>query len=72
VRQLATACEGFSGAEVEQAVVSAVYAAHAAGAPATAQHILQEIRATRPLSVTMAEKISELRFWAAERTVPAD
>lgn len=72
VQQLATACEGFSGAEIEQAVVSAVYAAHASGAPATAQHILQEMRATRPLSVTMAEKISELREWATERTVPAD
>jgi hypothetical protein len=72
VRQLATACDGFSGAEIEQAVVSAVYAAHASGAPASAQHILQEIRATRPLSVTMAEKISELRLWAIERTVPAD
>jgi SpoVK/Ycf46/Vps4 family AAA+-type ATPase len=72
VRQLAVACEGFSGAEIEQAVISAVYAAHAAGVPASAQHILQEIRATRPLSITMAEKISELRLWAAERTVPAD
>jgi SpoVK/Ycf46/Vps4 family AAA+-type ATPase len=72
VRQLATACEGFSGAEIEQAVVSAVYAAHASGIPATAPHVLQEIRATRPLSVTMAEKMSELREWAAERTVPAD
>jgi SpoVK/Ycf46/Vps4 family AAA+-type ATPase len=72
VRQLAVACEGFSGAEIEQAVVSSVYAAHAAGSPATAQHVLQEIRSTRALSVTMEEKISELRSWAAERTVPAD
>lgn len=71
-RELAVACEGFSGAEIEQAIVSAVYAAHAAGVPASARHILQEIRATRPLSVTMAEKISELRAWAAERTVPAN
>jgi SpoVK/Ycf46/Vps4 family AAA+-type ATPase len=72
VEQLASVCEGFSGAEIEQAVVSAVYAAHAASQNAGAQHILQEIRATRPLSVTMAEKIFELRSWAAERTVPAD
>ncbi|MET0534204.1 MAG: AAA family ATPase [Steroidobacter sp.] len=72
VKQLATAYEGFSGAEIEQAVVSAVYAAHATNEPVSAQHVLQEIRATRPLSVTMAEKIGELRLWAAERTVPAD
>jgi SpoVK/Ycf46/Vps4 family AAA+-type ATPase len=72
VKQLAAACEGFSGAEIEQAVVSAVYAAHASKESVGAQHVLQEIRATRPLSVTMAEKILELRAWAAERTVPAD
>lgn len=72
VQQLATACEGFSGAEIEQAVVSAVYAAHAANAKVGAQHILDEIRATRPLSVTMAERILELRAWAADRTVAAD
>jgi SpoVK/Ycf46/Vps4 family AAA+-type ATPase len=72
VKQLATACEGFSGAEIEQAVVSAVYAAHASKEPVGAQHVLQEIRATRPLSITMAEKILELRSWAADRTVSAD
>lgn len=72
VKQLATACEGFSGAEIEQAVVSAVYAAHATDEPVGAQHVLNEIRATRPLSITMAEKIFALRSWAAERTVPAD
>jgi SpoVK/Ycf46/Vps4 family AAA+-type ATPase len=72
VKQLATVCEGFSGAEIEQAVVSAVYAAHATNEPVGAQHVLNELRATRPLSVTMAEKILELRSWAAERTVPAD
>jgi SpoVK/Ycf46/Vps4 family AAA+-type ATPase len=71
-RQLAAACDGFSGAEIEQAVVSAVYAALASGGPATAQHILQEIRTTRPLSITMAERIAGLRAWAMERTVSAD
>lgn len=72
VKQLATVCEGFSGAEIEQAVVSAVYAAHATNEPVGAQHVLNEIRATRPLSVTMAEMILELRSWASERTIPAD
>jgi SpoVK/Ycf46/Vps4 family AAA+-type ATPase len=72
VKQLATACEGFSGAEIEQAVVSAVYAAHATNQPVGARHVLDEIRVTRPLSVTMAEKIAQLRSWASDRTVPAD
>jgi SpoVK/Ycf46/Vps4 family AAA+-type ATPase len=72
VTQLASACEGFSGAEIEQAIVSALYAANASGAAVGASHILNEIHATRPLSVVMEEKIGELREWAAERTVAAD
>ena len=69
---LAAAAEGFSGAEIEQAVVSALYAAHAKGQPLTTDHVVEEIRATRPLSVVMSERIAALRMWAAERTVPCD
>jgi SpoVK/Ycf46/Vps4 family AAA+-type ATPase len=72
VLQLASRCDGFSGAEIEQAVVSAVYAAHAAGRTVGAPDVLREIDGTRPLSVVMAEKVAELREWAAERTVPAN
>ncbi len=72
IAQLAQACEGFSGAEIEQAIVSAVYVAHATDEPVTAQHVLREIEATRPLSIVMAERIDALRSWAAERTVAAD
>ena len=70
--QLARVSEGFSGAELEQAVVSAVYAAHDDGAPVEAGHVAAEITATRPLSVLMAERLLELRHWAQDRTVPAD
>jgi SpoVK/Ycf46/Vps4 family AAA+-type ATPase len=69
---LSAAAEGFSGAELEQAVASAEYAAHAEGLPVTADHVLAEIRATRPLSVVMAEQVQALREWARDRTVPAD
>jgi hypothetical protein len=69
---LAHAANGFSGAELEQAVVSALYSAHAHNTPCAANHILAELRATKPLSVVMAEKIDELRAWADGRTVPAD
>jgi SpoVK/Ycf46/Vps4 family AAA+-type ATPase len=72
VRALAHAANGFSGGEIEQAVVSAIYVAHAAGAQPSARHILAEIRATRPLSVVMAERIAALREWADGRTVSAD
>ncbi len=69
---LAEAMHGFSGAEVEQALVSALYAAHAQNQALATKHILEEIGQTRPLSVVMREKISVLRDWAAGRTVPCD
>jgi len=72
VQALVARSEGFSGAEIEQAVVSALYAAHSASGKADARLIAGELAATRPLSVVMAERIAELRDWAAERTVPAD
>jgi SpoVK/Ycf46/Vps4 family AAA+-type ATPase len=72
MKVLAARCEGFSGAEIEQAVVSALYTAHAGNQKVDARTIAAEIEATRPLSVVMGEKIAELRAWAAERTVAAD
>lgn len=69
---LAAAAEGFTGAEIEQAVVAALYSAHAKGEALTTDHIKTELTNTRPLSVLMAEKIAYLRAWAAERTVSAD
>jgi len=69
---LMRASEGFSGAEIEQAVVSAIYAASSMGEPLATGHIADELSRTRPLSVVMREKIDGLRAWAAERTVPAD
>jgi SpoVK/Ycf46/Vps4 family AAA+-type ATPase len=69
---LARASDGFSGAEIEQAVVSALYAVHGNGGSMNSDHILEEISRTQPLSVVMAEKIATLRQWATGRTVPAD
>ena len=64
--------EGFSGAEIEQAIVSALYAAHAMNEPLVSEHILREIEQTKPLSTVMHERISALRAWADGRTVPCD
>jgi hypothetical protein len=64
--------EGFSGAELEQGVVAALYAAHALRKTPDAQHLVAEFRKTKPLSIVMAERIAALRAWAHERTVPAD
>ena len=72
IKQLAAASEGFSGAEIEQMIVSALYAAHAQKSELSTAHLLEEIARTRPLSVVMQEKIQGLRLWAAERTVAAD
>jgi SpoVK/Ycf46/Vps4 family AAA+-type ATPase len=71
IEQLRSASEGFSGAEIEQAVVSALYASHASDEPLDTRHFLREIEQTRPLSVLMAEKIEYLRDWASNRTVIA-
>ncbi len=71
VTALAAASEGFSGAELEQVVVSALYAAFAGSQPVDTALLLGEISATKPLSGTMRERIEELRAWASERTVPA-
>jgi SpoVK/Ycf46/Vps4 family AAA+-type ATPase len=70
--RLIQASEGFSGAEIEQAVVSALYGARATEERANGTHVLNELLATRPLSRVMAERIAALRAWAKERTVPAD
>ena len=69
---LVEAAQGFSGAEIEQAIVSALYTAHAEQKPLDTPLLLQEIHGTRPLSVIMAEQVTALRAWARERTVPAD
>lgn len=69
---LVLATEGFSGAEIEQAVVAATYAAHDGGRSPDAADVLAEARATRPLSAVMAEPVARLRAWASTRTVPAD
>ena len=69
---LAAAADGFSGAEIEQAVVSALYEAHAQKQPLDQALLLAEVGRTRPLSVVMSERIAALRDWAAERTVPAN
>ena len=70
--QLAMASDGFSGAEIEQAVIAALYASHARGETLSQAGLQQAIADTRPLSVVMAEKINALRQWAQTRTVPAN
>ncbi len=72
IEALADAMQGFSGAEIEQAVVSSLYAAHAMNQPLATAHIRHEIDQTKPLSTVMNERVGSLRAWAAGRTVTCD
>ena len=72
VEQVAAATVDFSGAELEQIVVSGLYAAFANQAPLGTDDLVREAGATRPLAHVMHEKVAALRAWAAERTVPAN
>jgi hypothetical protein len=69
VRGLALACDGFSGAEMEQAVISALYSASGAGEKTASNHVLEQLRLTRPLSVIKAEAVGFIRGWARERNI---
>ena len=70
--KLASAAEGFSGAEIEQAVISALHNAFSANEELADEHILAVLSETPPLSVTMAERVQALRDWAKGRCVLAE
>ncbi len=69
---LAAASEGYSGAEIEQAVVSALHAAFDADTELETAIILTALGESPPISVTMAEQVQALRLWSKNRCMPAD
>ncbi len=68
--ELSAATEGYSGAEIEQAVISALYRCLKSREPVTTATILAAAKATVPLSVTRREDIDELRESAKGRFTP--
>ncbi|MGA9293292.1 MAG: AAA family ATPase, partial [Ignavibacteriaceae bacterium] len=70
--KIAEACEGFSGSEIEQVIVSGFYSVIGGYKQLNTEILLNEIEKTRPLSVVMAENIEAMRDWARERTVQAN
>jgi SpoVK/Ycf46/Vps4 family AAA+-type ATPase len=72
LEKLAAATEGFSGAEIEQAIVAGLYTAFNQKQQLSTEILLGEVSATRPLSVTRAEEVASIREWARSRAVPAD
>ncbi|HEX6806329.1 MAG TPA: AAA family ATPase [Terriglobales bacterium] len=71
LERIATAARGFSGAEIDAAVQSALYAAYSGKQPLTTETLLHGLQQTVPLSTTRAEEIEAQRAWARERAVPA-
>ena len=70
LEQLSAASEGFSGAEIEQAVIAGLYRALYHKVPLTTELLIQELRETVPLSVSRAEAIARLRQEGLSRFVP--
>jgi len=64
---LGDASANFSGAEIEEAINSALYDAFHARTELKTEHILAELAQTVPLAKTMDEQISQLRAWAEGR-----
>ena len=63
--------EGYSGAEIEQSVIAALYDAFAERRPLEHSDLVRAIETMVPLSVTQAEQIRALREWADVRAVAA-
>ncbi len=72
LKSLSDKSDGFSGAEIEQAVVSGMYSALAESTLLNTEILLNELDKTQPLSVVMSEKIQQLRSWSEGRTVLAN
>jgi AAA+ superfamily predicted ATPase len=68
---LAGRSEGYSGAEIEQAVIVALYDAFAERRPLEHSDLVRAVETMVPLSVTQAERIRALREWADVRAVAA-
>jgi len=64
---IAQAADGFTGAEIEQAVVDGLYDAFARREPLTTADVIRNLTQTVPLSTMMAEHIDRLRGWAQKR-----
>jgi hypothetical protein len=67
--RIAAAAKGFSGAEIESAVQTALYAAFARKQELSNEDLLTALSSTVPLSITRAEEIADLRAWAKDRAV---
>jgi len=70
LRKIAAATDGFSGAEIEQVVISALYRALQKKQPLTTDALIESARNTIPLSVSRREDIEQIRELARSRFTP--
>lgn len=70
LRALAAASKGFSGAEIEQALISALHDSFFDNREVETADILRALQESVPMSATMREQIERLRSWAGGRTRP--
>lgn len=68
---LADASEGYSGAEIEQAVIAGLFDAFAERRPVNHADLRRAVSNMVPLSVTQSEQIAQIRAWADVRAVAA-
>ncbi len=59
--------ERFSGAELEQVVISALFKAFAVERDLREEDLIDAVRETVPLAITMDDRLKELREWARPR-----
>ena len=71
VKLMAEKAVDFSGAEIEQSIISALYRASSNKEPVTMDHIVEQIDSTKPLALLKDEEIALLKEWARDRTIPA-
>ena len=72
VAELTRDSEGFSGAEIEQAIITAFFDAYGDRRPLNANDLGAALQRTVPLSISQREQLDAARKWAANRSLPAN
>lgn len=68
---LVKASDGFTGSEIEEAIIAGMFDAFEHDAEVTTTHIVSACKATKPMAVTMADDIQRLEDWGTKRARPA-
>lgn len=71
LKALAASSAGFSGRELQRAVVKAVPAAFAEGSEVETRHVMAQMKSIKPVAETRAKDIQGMRDWAAQNAKPA-